>query len=271
MIEIRPSWHSGASAIASSANINRLVEAEQRLIQSTNVSLAILGCFTEQERVDQLSALTGSAEKDLIAGTEIARCGYLKQAYSLWRSWFEQTIFAIYFFEAPLHRLAWRVSDAVSLEEGGPPYRLMLHQLIKGSGEKHPFAIVYEERFAQVREALRMSKTSKKSDLMNKADRVLTALSQGVHGTFQPKLPAGVEDVERDMERHALEVLGGAAQVVEIFWALLVSSVVAFPESFLLKLREGQITEQDIVDVFEDAEPSILAFQPVFSRAFSAR
>lgn len=53
----------------------------------------------------------------------MARTGYLKQAYSLWRSWFEQSIFFLYFLEAPLHKAAWKVKAEIS-QDDSPQYRL---------------------------------------------------------------------------------------------------------------------------------------------------
>lgn len=122
MIEIRPIWHTAPfNPSELKGEISSLLSIEQRINDASKVYLDLSKKLMDEEYIEELSSLFKSACTDLVAGCEMARTGYIKQAYSLWRSWFEQTIFFLYFLEAPIHRAAWLVKTEVS-QDDSPQY-----------------------------------------------------------------------------------------------------------------------------------------------------
>ena len=155
MVEIRGVWEiEGPLPAVADGNVHALLELERFAIDAVKLCCKTAIAFVDEGNVANVHFLQQSAQADLVAGCELARAGYLKQAYSLWRSWFEQSIFSLYFLEAPIHRAAWKVASEVSLDDN-PQYRLMLHQLLNESGERHPFSLVYSDRFFRLLDALR--------------------------------------------------------------------------------------------------------------------
>lgn len=127
MITIRPAWNIEAT-IENDADSpqSQLIGIQIQATQILSLCHEIAENILEKDYVSEVHFLLRSGNNDLVAGCELARAGYLKQAYSLWRSWFEQAMFTLYFLEAPIHRAAWKVSLKVELSDN-PKYRLMLH------------------------------------------------------------------------------------------------------------------------------------------------
>ncbi|WP_313254817.1 hypothetical protein [Stenotrophomonas acidaminiphila] len=188
-----------------------------------------------------ISQLYSNAENDLVAGCELARNGYFKQAYALWRSWFEQAVFGLFFVESPIHSHAWSGVDSLTLENG-PDYRLMLHQLLANGRDGHPFAVVFGDRFQQILIALKLSNVPKKRYVLNRAERVLTALSQGVHGTYRPKRVASPDQACEIIESESLPVLKEAFAVVGLLWCMHFISSLTISEQEIVDLRAGNLS-----------------------------
>lgn len=165
--------------------------------------------------VDSVRGIAEGAEADLCVGCEAASAGYFKQAYALWRLWFEQSIFALYFLEAPLHREAWRVVEEV--DPGKEPLsKLMLHQLTATSGVKHPFAVVYEHRFASLHSAIKVASNMKSTEALRLVKDCETDMSQGVHGTFTPRPLASPAELPGALAHYALPMLQRARTAVGV-------------------------------------------------------
>lgn len=268
MIEIRPIWHSGSlNPKGLNAEICLLLAIEQRISAASDVYLRLAREVIDEEYIDDLSSLDKSARTDLIGGCEMARTGYLKQAYSLWRSWFEQTIFYLYFLEAPLHRAAWLVKTEIS-QDDSPRYKLMLHQLLADSSEKHPFAIVYESRYTQLTNSLKISNIPKTQRPIQRSIRVLTTLSQGVHGTYQPQSAQNIDGLSAQVAKHCRPVLESAEQLINTYWILLLTDMLALPEDVLFHLREGKATPEDLKAAGVDQAEYVAALAPFFSQTF---
>lgn len=268
MIEIRPVWRAGERLDSQSNEaIKKLLEIEQKIITGGDNCFEVVRLLSDSDNIEQLRRLQVSGKNDLVAGCELARTGYLKQAYSLWRSWFEQSIFLLYFLEAPLHQAAWKVSSEVS-QSDSPQYRLMLHQLLTESGEKHPFTLVYDSRYTVLSDVLKISNTPKAQRPIPRATRVLTVLSQGVHGTYQPQVADKLETLCGQLEAHCIPMLSAASEVLSIFWVLFISNFVDLPEETLVQLREGEISVEKLTTAGIDNAPQIAALAPTFSEAF---
>lgn len=270
MIDIRPIWSDVVRDRGHlSAEVTHLLEVEQRIVRAAETYMSLLRIVCDTDYVDEQTPLLKSAHKDLIGGSEMARAGYLKQAYSLWRSWFEQSIFLLYFLEAPLHRAAWSVKAAVS-QDDDPQYRLMLHQLLSNSSEKHPFALVYDERYTRLTAALKISNVPKAQRPIQRATRVLTTLSQGVHGTYQPQTAQNLDALCLQLGEHCKPVLESAEQVLCTLWALLATDLLALPEDVLVKLREGSVSADEVKEAGVDEAELVSAIAPYFSQVFPA-
>jgi hypothetical protein len=268
MIEIRPIWNSNPpDPMHLRAEISTLLSIEQRIVAASSVYLNLARILADSEYVDELTSLMRSSQNDLVAGSEMARTGYFKQAYSLWRAWFEQSIFFLYFLEAPLHKSAWKVKAEISGDES-PPYRLMLHELLADSGERHPFTLVYDARFTRLTEALKISSIPKAQRLIPKAGRILTALSQGVHGTYQPQSAQNLDALCAQIDTHCNRILVAAEEVFTTFWILLITDLVALPESVLVRLREGDTSITPLRDAGVDEAEAIAKLAPYFALAF---
>lgn len=272
MIEIRAVWEI-ASKIPVSPHeaVNELIGLECSIVEDGGRCMAFAEAFIDQDTVTGIHSISQSAITDLVSGCELARAGYFKQAYSLWRSWFEQAIFSLYFLEAPMHREAWKVSEEVALNDN-PQHRLMLHQLLNESGERHPFSLVYSNRFARLVDTFRMDagRIAKGNKPIPRATRVLTALSQGVHGTYQPARVATDVELSDRLKKHCLLVLAEAAEVLNLFWLLLVTSAVDLPERALLALREGDSDKAKAAfDGLVDYD-CVVELAPLFKTAFGA-
>jgi hypothetical protein len=271
MVEIRPIWRLQAGAPAApDGPVTRLLEIEKTTIDAFELCSSLAPVYLGESQARGTAFLNQSAKVDLVAGCELARCGYLKQAYALWRSWFEQSLFSLYFLEAPLHKAAWKVNAEVTLEDN-PQYRLMLHQLLAESGERHAFAIVYNDRFTRVMETLKVSNNQipKGQRPIARATKILTMLSQGVHGTYQPAPAASADEAGAQLGRHCLPILQGAADSILLFWLLLLTSYVDIPPEVLIKLREGSIEPAVVEETGLEEADKIAQLAPVFKRAFA--
>lgn len=225
---MRPIWATDAPVREGGNVFEELANLE--LVGASYLEAILAAPFLTE--VSSVLPIAEAAEIDLRAGCELARGGYFKQAYSLWRSWFEQTIFSLYFLEASLHRLAWRIVEEVKHGEE-PPTKLMLHQLLAESGEKHPFAVVYAERFQSLFAALRIT-TSKSAGPIKTARHCLTDLSQGVHGTYVPKRVGSRAELPDALSRHALPTLSRARTMVGLFCLAFAHAEVGYSESQLV-------------------------------------
>lgn len=268
MIEIRPIWHNAPlNPSGLKGEISSLLAIEQRIHEASNVYLDLSRSVMDEDYIDELSSLFKSAYTDLVGGCEMARSGYIKQAYSLWRSWFEQTIFYLYFLEAPLHRAAWLVKTEVT-QDDNPQYRLMLHQLLADSGEKHPFAIVYDSRYARLTNQLKISNVPKAQRPIQKSTRVLTTLSQGVHGTYQPQSAQNMDVLGVQVSKHCQPVLESAEQLINTYWILLLTDILALPEDVLFRLRDGKADPDEFRRAGVDEAERVAALAPSFSQIF---
>jgi len=268
MIAIRPVWNTAVPKRGDlPAEVVALLAVEERIVRASDVYLELARILAEEEYVDELASLMRSAHRDLTGGCEMARTGYIKQAYSLWRSWFEQSIFFLYFLEAPLHKAAWKVKAEIS-QDDSPQYRLMLHQLFADSSEKHPFTLVYDARFTSLTAALKISSVPKAQRPIQRASRVLTVLSQGVHGTYQPQSAENLEALCSQLDTHCKPVLVAAEEVLNTLWMLLITDVIALPEEVLVKLREGSVLPQALTDAGVDEADSVAKLAPFFALVF---
>lgn len=269
MMDVKPAWN-----YKSPATIGRRFRAEMellrvqgRLLHDVEQLARIADAFSDAGE-SPIGFLIESAHMDLVAGTELARCGYPKQAYSLWRAWFEQSLFAIYFREAPLHQQAWKVSKSIGIDDN-PQYRLMLHQLLNDSGERHPFSIVYQQREELVATALKVGPPAKKDRLVARASRTLTLLSQGVHGTYQPS-PATSRNLNQEIiEKHCTWQLTEAAEIVRRFWILFVVSRADLSEEFILGLRDGKPAVELIAEL--DMPQNLDRLYPIFNSSYGKK
>jgi hypothetical protein len=268
MINIRPVWNPSFPAHGElRKEVLALLEVENRIVKASDVFLNLIRVLVDEDYVDELSSLSKSAHNDLIGGCEMARTGYVKQAYSLWRSWFEQSIFFLYFLEAPIHKAAWQVKAEIS-QDDSPQYRLMLHQLLSNTSEKHPFALVYDSRYKILSEALKISGVSKANHPIQKASRVLTTLSQGVHGTYQPQSAKDLDGVCVQLEANCTPVLSAAEEILDIFWILLITELVALPPEVLISFREGSSPLDRLNDAGLDNVDKLATIAPFFAIAF---
>ena len=249
----------------------RALLALEKLIVSTSQSyIAVLRKFevSTDSDIKEAGSLLKTASVDLIAGCELARCGYLKQAYTLWRSWFEQSLFALYFLEAPIHRAAWKVSDSISLADS-PQYRLMLHQLLNQTGERHAFALVYNERQSAVRQNLKCG-NARKDQVVDRATKVLTLLSQGVHGTFRPTQVESSDKACVQIGAHATPALLNAWSIVSEFWLLFIVNVIDLPTDALIELRNGSLSKDKIQESFAEGADELLTLNEPFKTVFQS-
>lgn len=270
MIAIRPIWLMDEPLKdILEASFIELVTLEKLAIDSISSCYKMAQVFLDAETVNDVLFLERSANSDLVAGCELARAGYLKQAYSLWRSWFEQSIFALYFLEAPIHRIAWKVSEAAKLDDN-PQYRLMLHQLINNSGERHPFGIVYGNRFDALLNKFKITGTPKDHRPIVVAGKSLTQLSQGVHGTYQPTRAASNADCGVQVKNHGTPALNHAFKTVLLFWVLFLTNTVDLPEEFLILLREGNATDEDAKKTGLEFSAELLKLSPIIKMTFPA-
>ncbi|WP_313497899.1 hypothetical protein [Pseudoxanthomonas mexicana] len=153
-------------------------------------------------------------------------------------------MFALYFLESPINRRAWKVSEMISTTDR-PAHRLMLHQLLASSGDKHPFAVVYESRFDSVMSMLRISNIPKQRKILARTDGIFTALSQGVHGTFRPRTPASRAHVGESLERVGIPTLTEANQVLGSYWICFLVDVLGLDEALVSELKAGKLDERE--------------------------
>jgi len=272
MVEIRPIWDiDGAVNTGTEKEVTLLLALEKYAENASALFFDLAKTYIDEEEVLNLSSLRQSCKNDLIAGCELARSGYFKQAYSLWRSWFEQSLFTLYFLEAPIHRTAWKVSEEVSLDDS-PKYRLMLHQLLNDSGERHPFTLVYDERYLRLMESLGVNSVQIPKDKrpIRAAIAVLTALSQGVHGTYQPASATSYKEACELLNKHCLPVLEKAVDTVTIFWLLLLTTAISLPQNILVSLRKGDLNEDQARTTELDAAEKLILLSPYFKRVFGS-
>jgi len=239
-----------------------LIDLERVVIRGLNAFSEFVDAYVDEGEATQARALISTANTDLVAGCELARFGYLKQAYSLWRSWYEQVIFALYFLEAPIHRQAWKVSKSVTIADS-PKYRLMLHQLLADSSEKHAFMLVYADRYQKLLEGLKRGKPVKDRQPLIKAGKILTVLSQGVHGTYRPAIAQNEEELSSQLLTHCIPTLNDAWLTVSEFWLLFLTSLVDFPEDVLIKLAQGNLTKADAELLFPSASDPDFGITPI--------
>jgi len=110
VISIRPIWSQRIDPAPADADpqTKLLLSLETATINQIEAAYQAALQVHHEDNVESVLPLLDSASADLVSGCELARGGYFKQAYALWRAWYEQTLFAIYFIEAPMHRRAWR-------------------------------------------------------------------------------------------------------------------------------------------------------------------
>lgn len=223
MIPIRSAWDTRADLGTNfSPEVQRLFSLENTAIKYTDDLLTTAQKYIPEDFVEQVKPTFSSALLDLTAGCELARCGYQKQAYSLWRSWYEQSLFALYFMEAPLHRQAWRQVDSVQFGHE-PKVKLMLHQILESSGDKlHPFGYIYTERYNNLKSRLRIDVAKERSIVALAVSRLID-LSQGVHGTYRPILPKKIDELNNFLELHGNNMLAATLEVVGMFYFLLIA------------------------------------------------
>ncbi|WP_426754306.1 hypothetical protein [Myxococcus sp. Y35] len=239
MISIRPIWsqQTEPALAASGPQARQLLAIEAAAIENLEKAYAAALHVHYEENVEAIAPLIKSANADLISGCELARSGYFKQAYTLWRTWYEQAIFAIYFIEAPMHRRAWRCFREIEFGKE-PPHKLMLHQLLTEKGEKaHPFAVVYADRFKNITSALKINIKSEQR-LIESATHRLTDLSQGVHGTYRPDPPDSMEQLESAIAKHAIPALQMTARIIGLFAFTCIYSHMEFDDPQLIRMRE---------------------------------
>ena len=240
---MRPIWErQGTQATDGPAELLTLAQAEVDAVAPLRGAL-----FAAQTRgidTEPVTTIMDAAEVDLAVGCGIARVGYFKQAYALWRSWFEQVMFSLYFLEAPLHRSAWRVVEEIEFGKG-PAARLMLHQLLADSSEKHPFLIVYDERFRALFAALHVTAPPKNDGPLKHAERCLTDLSQGVHGTFNPRPISAPADLPAALAKHALPVLQRAEATAAFFCFAFVHALLGPNDQQLMAVRQADFKPED--------------------------
>lgn len=255
---MRPIWdcNSVPTSDGLSESEKSLFELEGCAKRQASLSLDAANAVYGRSVVDPLRTLVHTAGVDLTAGCELARAGYFKQAYSLWRSWFEESLLAIYFIEAPLNRAAWRAVDTITSGEK-PPVTIMLHQILNASGDKHPFHVVYEERFNNLFQALRIT-IGKKNGPLKLTEYRLTDLSQGVHGTFRPKPIGSASELPSALDAHALPVLKAAVSLVGLFYFACVQCKLDLSEGLLVSMLDARFAATGS----EEGEGTILPLLP---------
>lgn len=271
VLQIRPIWDLSLTLTIDHDEPKHLLELERSIDETLKNYVDVVRAFdaVTDSAIEAAESLLMTAKIDLVAGCEMARCGYLKQAYTLWRSWFEQSFFALYFLESPLNRYAWKVSDSVSLKDS-PQYRLMLHQLLTESGEKHAFTLVYNERHAVLVQTLKASKQPKDQEPVKRAIRVLTQLSQGVHGTFRPSSMATYEMVCSQIGLHGTPALRNAWAVISEFWLLYIANVVDLPEDGWIALRSGELSAEQAKKYLGEEGEGLATLNESFKNAFQS-
>ncbi len=270
-VTIRPIWAIDRALKISEKEPNDLLQLESLIRETLKSYLSIVRAFelSTESNISTVELLVRAASVDLVAACEMARSGYMKQAYTLWRSWYEQVIFALYFLEAPLHREAWKFSETVS-QADSPNYRLMLHQLLNDSGERHAFALVYADRYAKLIQIFKASNPPREQAPIKRAARILTQLSQGVHGTFRPKSMESLADVCLQLKKHGTPTLRNAWDVVSELWLLFIVNVIALPENEMNQMRNGSLTEDQIAKHFEFASKELYLLNLPFKTAFQS-
>lgn len=226
-----------------------IIAIEKSAINGLQIFIDIIETFIGENEAIQAKELISTANIDLIAGCEMARFGYLKQAYTLWRSWYEQVLFSLYFLEAPIHRQAWKVSESVSISDS-PKYRLMLHQLLADSSEKHAFTLVYADRYIKILESLKKTNVPKSNYTLARAGKILTVLSQGVHGTYRPTISKDNSELSKQLTQHCLPTLQNAWKTVSEMWLLFITNVVDLPETSLISLSKGSLSILDAIEAY---------------------
>ena len=102
-----------------------------------------------------------------------------------------------------------------------------------------------------------------------RATRVLTMLSQGVHGTYQPRQPSSSEEACKLLADHCNPILRDAADTILVFWLLFLTSTIDPPPDVLVALREG-VVDPEALKASQVNEPQMIAdLAPLFKRAFA--
>ena len=85
---IRPIWDMSAVIITTNEQQKSLLILEGLIGTTLKIYLDIARVFevSTESNINSIESLIYTASVDLVAGCEMARCGYLKQAYTLWRS-----------------------------------------------------------------------------------------------------------------------------------------------------------------------------------------
>lgn len=254
---VRPVWLANSALTLPSGSARDLHELERKAVREIRGYLELSHLGGRNEVHPEVAALYENAINDLVAGCELARLGYLKQAYSLWRSWFEQVLFGLFFIESPIHSHAWTVHESLTLDDG-PNFRLMLHQLLTVGRDGHPFALVYGERFQRVTDAMKHSNVPKHRRVLGRAEKVLTALSQGVHGTYRPRKMDGHARVAERLSSESLGLLNESLGVVGQFWCLYLAFAFGMGEPELIDLKSGGLKQASFLEGIDYvATPSI--------------
>lgn len=248
-VGLGPIWQHRLMRHDENAETEHLASLEENAINFVRNFLTVIEIQKDADDLVEIRKLIAAAESDLIAGCGLARLGYMKQAYSLWRSWFEQCLFALYFLDAPIHHEAWKVQEEVQLGDS-PSYRLMLHQLLNESGEKHPFAAVYSARYTQLLAALKIGKIKSEQHLLKRSTRVLTLLSQGVHGTYRPAPVTNFAELYKSIGTHSVPALQAACETVTEYWLCYIVNTITLPEQMIISLRSGMLPRIEIHNAF---------------------
>jgi hypothetical protein len=212
-----------------------LLVLERAALDGIDTSRAVaIAIAPEAERI---GPIVQACRLDIIAGTELARAGYLKQACALWRSWCEQALFGLYFFEAPLHRLAWR--GAPEIDPGRPPVlRLMLHEMLISSGDRaHPFALVYSDRCKTLLDLLRIG-IPQANQPMKILNHRFSDLSQAVHGTYRPVPPASEADAPGALGTQLVSIFEATVTIVGLLWFVGIQAQLDLVPDRLIAMRD---------------------------------
>ncbi|HEX7958567.1 MAG TPA: hypothetical protein VF493_01530 [Terriglobales bacterium] len=223
----------------------RLAALEQRgrdVVENLIKAVSILGCD-----VDNVSRIADQAVTDIVAGADLARHGYAKQALTLMRSWYEQAFFVLYFLEAPLHRLAWVQEPEINFGHR-PKSPLMLHQFFTTGRDPHPFAVAYKIRLDNLFLRLKLQ-LSNKQEPATVAEACLTDLSKGVHGTYSPTTPRTDADVAKAL-LPVNELLERSVMSYAAFITAYVVDIGDVDDQRLLELRNGSRKDDPIDSVF---------------------
>lgn len=97
---------------------------------------------------------------------------------------------------------------------------------------------------------------------------MLTVLSQGVHGTYQPPSAEDLSELCSQLDTHGNPVLASAEEALNVLWILLITDLIALPEEVLVKLRDGSVQTETLEAAGIDAAESVAKLAPFFAQVF---